>query len=187
MNTSDGQTERDINKENVHVHMCARERGPAVFAEIAPVSDLCMCEWLSFPCSLTRWEFVFSALFFALSPFMSCLPLWCLWTKCPKFPMWVHWRSSVCVDMYLSLSVYLMFVFMFGSVSIFFNVYHKCFWEFLTPIKQTDESESNTGRERHQEKKERERHWETDIGEQRLRETRKERGGTTDTHRKRER
>ena len=35
-------------------------------------------------------------------------------------------------------------------------------------------------------KKERERHWETDIGEQRLRETRKERGGTTDTQRKKE-
>ena len=73
MNTSDGQTERDINKENVHVHMCARERGPAVFAEIAPVSDLCMCERLSFPCSLTRSEFVFIALLFALSPYISCL------------------------------------------------------------------------------------------------------------------
>jgi|Transcript_14893 hypothetical protein len=73
MDTSDGQTERDI-QENVHVHMCARERGPAVFAEIAPVSDLCMCERLSFPCSLMRSEFVFIALLFALSLSVYLLP-----------------------------------------------------------------------------------------------------------------
>jgi len=101
--------------------------------------------------------------------------------------MWVRLGSSVCVDMYLSLPVHFMCVLMFGSVSIFFHVYHKCFGEFLTPIQQTDESDRNRGREGHQEKERererlRDRHRGTGIEE-----TRKERGSNRHAKKKRER
>ena len=112
MDTSDGQKERDI-QENVHVHMCARERGPAVFAEIAPVSDLCMCERLSFPCSLTRWEFIFIALFFALCP-CNCLPFlppslklvkWAYLSNQAISDCYCTYTNPTCPPLFLSLSL----------------------------------------------------------------------------------